>query len=71
MFRTCVCHGKHHDEDVLTRISARDLDAAEGDPQPQPSGTAAWFCERGLREREARRRELERGRRAYPRGKTA
>ena len=32
----CVCHGKNHHVDNLTRISARDLDAAEGDPQPQP-----------------------------------
>ena len=72
MRRPCVCHAKNHREDNLTRISGGDLDAANGDPQPQPTGTAAWFCEKGLRERESRRRELERGRRAYSkRGKAA
>ena len=68
MMLACVCHGKSHHVDNLTRVSSRDLDAAEGDPQPQPTGTAAWFCERGLRERENRRRDLGRGRRAYRRG---
>ena len=71
MNQPCLCHGKSHHIDNLTRISGWDLDAANGDPQPKPSGTAAWFCERGLRERETRRRELERGRRAYRRERAA
>lgn len=52
MYRTCICHGKNHDESVLTPVMPSELDAANGDPPAQPSHTLAWFCGPGLRRRE-------------------
>jgi len=60
----CDCHGKNHHDDSLTLLAP---DYINGDPQASMPGAPplAVFCAKGLRERERRRRELERGRRAY------